>query len=104
MNQTRDNPERDDDERPSDQRRAADGPGNAGPGEAGPGDQRGGVTFWQVVSSTLAAAFGVQSSRNRERDFTHGKPLHFIIAGIIFTVLFVVAMVVIVNLVLSGAR
>jgi hypothetical protein len=98
MNQTGENSDRDDD-RPTHQRQADDGPG-----AAAPGDQPGGVTFWQVVFSTLAAAFGVQSSRNRERDFTHGKALHFIIAGILFTVLFVVAMVVIVNLVLSGAR
>jgi hypothetical protein len=61
------------------------------------------VTFLQVLLSTLAAAFGVQSSRNRARDFTHGKALHFIVAGLVFTVLFVVAMVTIVNLVLSGS-
>jgi hypothetical protein len=58
---------------------------------------------WQVVASTVAAAFGVQSSRNRERDFTLGKPSHFIVAGIVFTVLFVLGMILVVNLVLSGA-
>lgn len=61
------------------------------------------LTVWQIVSSTVAAAFGVQSSKNRERDFTVGKPSHFIIAGIVFTVLFVLGMILIVNLVLSGA-
>jgi hypothetical protein len=61
------------------------------------------LTLWQVIASTVAAAFGVQSSRNRERDFTLGKPSHFIIAGIVFTVLFVLGMVLVVNLVLSGA-
>jgi hypothetical protein len=59
--------------------------------------------FWQVVSSTVAAAFGVQSSRNRERDFAAGKPSHFIIAGIVFTVLFVLGMILLVNLVLRSA-
>jgi hypothetical protein len=58
---------------------------------------------WQVAASALAAAFGVQSSRNRKRDFTHGKASHFIAAGILFTLLFVVGMVVIVNLVLRSA-
>lgn len=57
----------------------------------------------QVVGSTIAAAFGVQSSRNRERDFTSGKLSHFIIAGIVFTVLFVVGMVLLVRLVISTA-
>lgn len=58
---------------------------------------------WQVVTSTVAAAFGVQSSRNRERDFSRGKASHFIIAGIVFTVLFVLAVVGVVNLVLGSA-
>jgi hypothetical protein len=60
------------------------------------------LTPWQIVFSTLAAAFGVQSSRNRQRDFAHGKASHFIAAGIIFTLLFVLAVVLVVNLVLRG--
>lgn len=32
----------------------------------------------QVVASVLASFFGVQNSRNRRRDFTHGKARHFI--------------------------
>ncbi|MEM8769033.1 MAG: DUF2970 domain-containing protein [Pseudomonadota bacterium] len=59
------------------------------------------LTLWQVMSSALAAGFGVQSSKNRERDFTRGKPSQFIAIGILFTVLFVLVMVGIVNLVLS---
>lgn len=65
--------------------------------------RKGGLKPWHVVTSTLAAAFGVQSSRNRERDFTHGKALHFIIAGIVFTVAFVLTVVLVVNLVLKSA-
>ena len=52
-------------------------------------------SFWQVVMSTLAAALGVQNSANRERDFTHGNPLVFIAAGLIFTVVFVLTIGVI---------
>ncbi len=61
------------------------------------------LTPWQVVGSTVASAFGVQSSRNRERDFRRGKASHFIIAGIVFTVLFVLGLVFVVRLILSAA-
>jgi len=61
------------------------------------------LSIWQIVSSTVAAAFGVQSSRNRERDFAAGRPSHFIISGIVFTVVFVIGMILLVRLVLSVA-
>ncbi len=57
-------------------------------------------TRLQVAWSVIAAAFGVQSSKNRERDFSHGDPATFIIAGLGFTVLFVLTLVGIVYLVL----
>jgi len=60
------------------------------------------LSVWQIFASTLAAAFGVQSSKNRERDFSQGKASHFIIAGVVFTVLFVLVMVLVVSAVLSG--
>lgn len=66
-------------------------------------DPQGSLTALQVMASTVAAAFGVQSSRNRQRDFTHGKAWHFILAGIVFTVVFVVGMVWVVGLVLDSA-
>lgn len=56
-----------------------------------------------IVRSILAAALGVQSSKNRERDFSHGKTIHFIIGGLIFTGLFIVTVVSIVRLVLKQA-
>ena len=46
-------------------------------------------SFWQMLQSVLAAAFGVQSGKNRARDFTHGKPSHFIVLGVGFTLVFV---------------
>jgi len=61
------------------------------------------LTFWQIAGSTVAAAFGVQKSANRERDFSRGKPMHFIIAGIAFTVVFVLIVVTVVQLVLRNA-
>jgi hypothetical protein len=60
-------------------------------------------TFWQMLHSVLAAAFGVQSGKNRARDFTHGKPSHFVILGILFTAVFALTLYGIVQLVLHLA-
>ena len=60
------------------------------------------VTFRQLVGSTLAAAIGVQKRANRERDFARGKPLQFVVAGLVFTALFVGAVAFVVWLVLSN--
>ena len=56
--------------------------------------------FWEIVMSVLAAALGVQTSKNRERDFSKGNPLVFIAAGLIFTILFVLTLIGVVNLIL----
>lgn len=58
------------------------------------------LTFWQVLGSTLAAVVGVQSSKNRKRDFSQGKASHFILMGIGFTVVFVLLMATFVSLIL----
>ena len=60
-------------------------------------------TLWQMVHSVLAAAFGVQSGKNRARDFTHGKPSHFVVLGIAFTVIFALTLFGIVKLVVHLA-
>ena len=60
-------------------------------------------TFWQMLHSVMAAAFGVQSQKNRARDFTHGKPWHFVIMGIAFTAIFALILIGIVQLVLHFA-
>jgi Protein of unknown function (DUF2970) len=57
----------------------------------------------QVVGSVLAAGLGVQSSKNRERDFKQGHPGVFIAAGIAFTVLFIGVVVFAVQMVLNSA-
>jgi hypothetical protein len=54
-----------------------------------------------VVRSVLSAAIGVQSRRNQERDFKHGKARIFIIAGIVFTLLFIATVFTIVTVVLK---
>ncbi|MGZ8216252.1 DUF2970 domain-containing protein [Methylomagnum sp.] len=58
-------------------------------------------TLLQVVGSVLAAAFGVQSTANRERDFAGGSATVYIIAGIVFTVLFIFAVLAVVRMVIS---
>ena len=57
-----------------------------------------------VVGSVLAAGFGVQSAKNRERDFKEGNLTTFIIAGLVFTALFVGTVYLVVSVVLENAR
>lgn len=56
----------------------------------------------KVMQSVLAGALGVQSNKRREEDFSGHSPWPYIIAGILFTVGFVVALIVVVKLVLAG--
>ena len=58
-----------------------------------------------VLGSVLASMFGVQSSRKREQDFTHGKPFHYIIVGLFVTLVFILTIWGVVQLVmhLAGA-
>ena len=59
------------------------------------------LTLWQMIGSALSAAVGVQSSKNRERDFARGKASHFIVIGVGFTAIFVVLMALLVRFILS---
>jgi hypothetical protein len=55
------------------------------------------------IGSVLAAFFGVQSNKARERDFTKGKPSTYIILGIVLTIVFILVIFGVVKLVLSLA-
>ena len=66
-------------------------------------ERRQSVPLLRVVKSIASAAFGVQSNRNREADFTQGNYRHFIIGGIVFTVIFVLTVAFVVSLVLKNA-
>lgn len=61
------------------------------------------LSFGQMLQSILAAAFGVQSGKRRARDFSRGKPSHFVILGVLFTALFVLVIFSVVKLVLHFA-
>lgn len=70
----------------------------------GTGDKRGGEpSLLDVLGSVLASMFGVQSSRNREKDFTHGKPSQYIIIGLLVTTVFVLTVWGVVKLVMTLA-
>ncbi len=56
-----------------------------------------------VLGSVLASMFGVQSSRKREEDFTHGKPSQYIVIGLFVTIVFVLTIWGVVSLVMKLA-
>jgi hypothetical protein len=66
-------------------------------------DQAQTPSFLGVLWSVLASMFGVQSTRRREADFTHGKPMHYILVGLLVTVVFILTVWGVVKLVLGFA-
>ena len=58
---------------------------------------------WHVIGSVFAAGLGVQSSKNRERDFKQGRFGVFLAAGFVFTLLFIGSVYGVVQLVLRSA-
>ena len=60
-------------------------------------------TLWDTIKSVAASFFGVQSSKNRARDFKHGKAAHFIAVGLVATAVFILAVILAVRLALRQA-
>ena len=60
-------------------------------------------TLWETVASVAASFFGVQSSKNRERDFKRGKASHFIVIGLLATGTFITLVILLVRLALHEA-
>jgi len=60
------------------------------------------LNIFQVIGSVFAAGLGVQSSKNRERDFKQGNIGVFVLAGIAFTLLFIGLVIAVVHMVLQG--
>lgn len=60
-------------------------------------------SFLNVLGSVLASVFGVQSNRNREQDFTRGKPSQYILVGLLVTVILVLSVWGVVSLVMKLA-
>ncbi|MBL6687467.1 MAG: DUF2970 domain-containing protein [Pseudomonadales bacterium] len=57
-------------------------------------------SFFQAFLSVISAAIGVQRSERRTRDFQSSSPLIFIIAGLVFTILFIATLLGIVFLII----
>ena len=47
------------------------------------------MRYLDIVKSVMASFFGVQSDKNRQRDFQQGKASHFIVVGMMMTILFI---------------
>ena len=62
------------------------------------------LSIMQVIGSILASFYGVQSSKNRKRDFQSGKAKTFIVVGILMTAVWYLAIYLVVTLVLYVAK
>ncbi len=60
-------------------------------------------SLWKMFLSVLAAAFGVQSEQNRERDFSKGSPWKFAFLGLIALMIFIIAVILLTRWALSLA-
>jgi hypothetical protein len=58
-------------------------------------------TVIEIIKSVLSAAIGVQSDANRKKDFEQGSLPAYLIAGLIFTVLFVGFLIFLVSTILG---
>ena len=54
-----------------------------------------------LIKTTLAAAIGVQTNKNRQQDFQSSSIIPYILAGILFTTLFILTLVFITKLILK---
>ncbi|WP_045859668.1 DUF2970 domain-containing protein [Teredinibacter purpureus] len=57
------------------------------------------LSFLRLMLTAFAAAFGVQSNKNREADFAQKSIVPYIAAGVIFTLCFMMTLVFIVAMV-----
>lgn len=58
------------------------------------------IPFWRVVLSVIQASFGVQSNRNRTRDFASKSIWPYVAAAMLFVLAFVFILVLVVKLAL----
>lgn len=70
--------------------------------EANPTSQDG-TGILSTLQTILGAMFGVQSEKQRQKDFEKGNPIHFIIGGIIFVVVFILTILYFVNTALENS-
>lgn len=61
------------------------------------------LTLWQRLQSLFAALIGVQSDKNRQRDFKQYTPWQYVLTGIAGTLVFVVFVLLLTHWALSIA-
>ncbi len=61
------------------------------------------LALWEVFQGVFAMFIGVQSEKNRERQFKYGKFHQFLIVGIFVTFLFLIHIVLLVKFALHWA-
>lgn len=54
-------------------------------------------TLLDIIKSVAASAFGVQSAKNRERDFQQQSIVPYIVVGVVFVLLFILGLVFLVS-------
>jgi hypothetical protein len=59
-------------------------------------------SFLQTMQAVAWSFFGVRRSSDHEKDVSQLNPVHLVIAGVVGAVLFIVALLVLVNWVLSS--
>jgi hypothetical protein len=59
------------------------------------------TSITQTIKSILAAFIGVQSDKNRKLDFEQGSLTTVIVAGLVFTILLISALIFVVSKVLG---
>lgn len=62
-------------------------------------DETNAPTMLQVIGSVMAAFIGIQSKKNKERDFKHGNFKVFVVVAAIFTLLFLIGIFTVVQIV-----
>lgn len=65
--------------------------------------ERSGTGLFNVMQSVGAAMIGVQSRKNKERDFTHGKPIHFVVGGLAGTAIFLLVIWLLVQYLIASS-
>jgi len=59
------------------------------------------INTLKVILSVLSSFIGIQSEKNRERDFSARSPLYFIIIGILMTLFFIISLYYFVNILIN---
>lgn len=67
-------------------------------------EHRSGTGLINVIVSVFASIFGVQSDKNRNRDFEKGKASDYIMVGILVVLGIMIGMIVLVNTIIASAQ